>query len=84
MKYELRNQDKIAAEFGDDILNRIIDSLDMYFKINMIIRDVHELEGEPYPFFITRDVGHSVNDIAFYIVKLEGYTYRLAFKEFIG
>lgn len=84
MKYVLRNQDKIAAEFGDEILQRMIDSLDMYFKINMVLRDVQEWEGEPYPVFITRDVGHTVNDIAFYVVKLEGYTYRLAFKEFIG
>jgi hypothetical protein len=84
MHYFLRNQDRIKEEYGEEILERIIDSLDLHFKINMILRDLHEVPGEPYPIFIISDVGHTVNDIAFYRIKFEGGLHRLAFKEFIG
>jgi hypothetical protein len=84
MKYYLRNKNKIAKEYGRDVLERIVDSLDMHFKANMILRDLHEVEGEPYKVFIIRDVGHTVNDIAFYLIRFEYGAHRLAFKEFIG
>lgn len=86
MKYHLRNPHKILEVYGADMLQRMYDSLDHHFKMNMIIRyDIKEVDGfDPYPQIIIRDIGHTVNDIAFYVVKVEGYTYRLAFKEFIG
>lgn len=84
MKFVLRNQDKIAAEYGQEILDRIVDSLEAHFKPNMILRDLYDMPGEPYKLFIIPDIGHTVNDIAFYFIRFENGAHRVAFKEFIG
>lgn len=84
MRYYLRNKKKIAQAYGEEYLDRIIDSLDAHFKPNMILRDLHDVPGEPYKVFIIRDVGHTVNDIAFYYIRFDNGFYRVAFKEFIG
>lgn len=86
MTYHLRNPHKIIEHYGVDYLQRMYDALDHHFKMNMIIRyDVKEVdEFDPYPQIFVRDLGHTVNDFVFYVVKVEGYNYRLAFKEVIG
>lgn len=84
--YYLRNPGKIIEHYGEDILQRIYDSLDHHFRINMSIRyDCTEInEFDPYPQIVINDMGHTCALIVFYVVRLEGYTYRLAFKEFCG
>lgn len=87
--YYLRNPDKIIAYYGDhgiEMIQRMYDSLDHHFKMHMAIRyDIKETtKFNPYPQIIIDDLGHTCALIAFYVVKIEGFTYRLAFKEFIG
>lgn len=83
MRYALRNQDKIAKAFGDDVLKRIIDSLDDYFKTAKKIESF-QIGNELYETMMINDIGHTVNVIAFYIVEVKFDVLRLAFKEFIG
>lgn len=84
-KYYLRNKMKIRDYYSSEILQRIIKSLDFYFRDKTRVADVFSQDHEHYPMFIISDVGHTVNDIVFYIVSFkEGENYTLAFKEFIG
>ena len=80
-RYALRNQEKIKNELGEDILKRIIKSLDVGFEKPLLIR---EYEGERYPILTVNDAGHSVNILDFYVIGKEYDVYKLAFKEFIG
>jgi len=85
MRYALRNQKKIKAHFepnGQELLNRIIKSLDTHFEKNETIEIFDS--GEEFPLILISDVGHTVNVIAFYVLEIKFDVYRLAFKEFIG
>lgn len=70
-KYYLRNKNKISDYYNSEILNRIIKSLDIYFSNKTRITDSFSQDHEPYPMFIIPDIGHTVNDIVFYIVLLK-------------
>lgn len=87
MRWSLRNQKKIKSYFephGEEILQRIIKSLDMAFLSNNIDNFISNWENEPYPVLCIDDAGHSFNMIAFYVLKKQYDVYNLAFKEFIG
>lgn len=90
MRYALRNQDKIAANFspnGEKILARIKTSLD---KELAEIADMESLwikidpHATPFPVLTIDDTGHTCGLISFYILGQKYDVVRLAFKEFIG
>lgn len=86
MRYALRNQHKIAAAYSSEMLKRIVEPLNSYFKSHesMPESDCKQLGDEPYKTLIISDAGHSTNLIAFYVIGIKYDVYRLAFKEFIG
>lgn len=87
MRFALRNQEKIKKHFepnGEEILNRIKESLNNAFSSNNIEKYISIWENEPYPILCIDDAGHSFNQIAFYVIKKQYDIYHLAFKEFIG
>lgn len=81
MRYALRNQQKIEAAYPG-MIKRILGSLNDHFEKHFSI-EVFD-SGEEFPIIIVRDIGHTVNDIAFYVLGIKYDVYRLAFKEFIG
>lgn len=87
MRFVLRNQSKIKAYYepnGEEILNRIKESLNNAFASNNIEKYISNWDNEPYPVLCIDDAGHSFNQIAFYVIKKQYDIYYLAFKEFIG
>lgn len=87
MRWALRNQDRIKAHFepyGDEILERIKESLEQAFKSDDIEKHIDKAENEPYPILDVNDVGHSFGTILFYVIKKTYDVYLLAFKEFIS
>ena len=80
-RYSLRNKDKIKDKLGNDILNRIILSLNAYFVAH---DDIEVFEGNPYPVIIIDDIEHTTNLISFYVIRQKYDVYNLAFNEFIG
>ena len=85
MRYALRNQHKIAKAYSNQVLKRIIRSLDLYFgKKTNLDNDTKLIEGDKYKTLFIDDIEHSTNIIAFYIIEQKYDVYRLAFKEFIG
>lgn len=87
MRFALRNQEKIKAYFepnGDEMLNRIKESLQIAFASGNVEQNISNWENEPYPILCINDAGHSFNMIAFYVLKKQYDVYKLAFKEFIG
>lgn len=86
MRYALRNKNKISSKLGEAILNRLIKSLDIYFKEHGedIQNSIKTSNSEPYPILIIDDAEHTCNVIAFYIVRKMYDVHTLAFKEFIG
>ena len=83
MRYILRNQDKIAASIGEDLLKRIVKSLEAEFN-GRENHDIKTIEGEKLPLLLINDAGHSFNMITFYVVNETFDVYLLAFNEFIG
>lgn len=84
-RYSLRNQQKIKAHFephGDEILKRIIKSLDDHFE-NKAFLELND-SGDKHPGLIINDSGHTVNMIVFFVISITYDVYNLAFKEFIG
>lgn len=81
MRYILRNQNKIGAALGSLVLHRIIKSLNVGFKEGV---EFHRCHGDEYDSVLINDIGHTVNMIAFYVIRKTFDTYTLAFKEFIG
>jgi hypothetical protein len=90
MRYALRNKHKIKAHFepkGQEILSRILLSLDEHFKRyeDPINGHADELEpGEKYRTLIINDAGHTCACISFYILGITYDVCRIAFVEFIG
>jgi len=86
MRYSLRNQSKISAAYSPEVLKRIIDSLDEFFKNNESISscDAMLIGDDEFKTLLIDDAGHSTNMIAFYIIDTKYDVYNLAFKEFIG
>lgn len=79
MRFALRRQDKIKAHFepnGDEMLNRIKESLTRFFAADRSefpegyreIEDCfNQLPGEPYPTIAINDVGNDDRMIEFYV-----------------
>lgn len=84
MRYALRNKQKIKEALGEDILSRIISSLDDHFKKNPDKLETEDMDNEPYPILLINDSGHSFIMIAFYVIDSKYDVCKLAFKEFIG
>ena len=85
MRYALRNQAKIKSALGEDLLQRILESLKQGFELwgDDIDKQIESVDGHPYPLTLD-DAGHSSNVIVFYVVKKQYNVYTLAFKELIG
>lgn len=95
MRFALRRQDKIKAHFapnGDEMLNRIKESLTRYFSANRsdfpegfrdIEDDFNHYPGDPYPTIAVNDVGDPDRMIEFYVTGQQYDVYHLAFKGFI-
>lgn len=82
MRYALRNQKKIKEVLGEDILNRIIKSLNEGLK-----KDLYTMEKpleETHMMLTVPDADHTTNVIVFYIINRKYDVYHLAFKEFVG
>ena len=94
MRYALRKQEKIKAYFepnGDEMLNRIKESLTRYFSADRsefpegfrdIESDYNQLPGEPYPTIAINDVGNANRMIEFYVTGKQYDVYHVAFKGF--
>lgn len=94
MRFALRKQDKIKAHFephGDEMLNRIKESLTRYFSADRsdfseglrdIESDYNQLPGEPYPTIAINDVGNANRMIEFYVTGKQYDVYHVAFKGF--
>jgi hypothetical protein len=82
MRYTLRNKDKIKKAYSSQYLDRMVKSLDTYFKTNEEIKE--EDSGENFNIIIVSDIEHSVNCFVFYVIKKTYDVYLLAFKEVIG
>ena len=93
-RFALRKQDKIKAHFepnGDEMLNRIKESLTRYFSADRsdfpeglrdIESDYNQLPGEPYPTIAINDVGNANRMIEFYVTGKQYDVYHVAFKGF--
>ena len=81
MRYTLRNKDKIEKEYGDQVLNNIVASLDDEFS-----RDIKlELLGDDqYKMIVINDLNHTSGLIVFYLIKKTFDVCLLAFKEFVS
>lgn len=94
MRFALRKQDKIKAHFephGDEMLNRIKESLTRYFSADRsdfpeglrdIESDYNQLPGEPYPTIAINDTGNPERMIEFYVTGKQYDVYHVAFKGF--
>lgn len=86
MRYALRNKAKIKSVLGEDLLQRILESLKQGFELwgDDIDKQIESVDGHPFPLLTLEDAGHSSNVVAFYVIKKQFDVYTLAFKEFIG
>lgn len=94
MRFALRKQEKIKAYFepnGDEMLNRIKESLTRFFAADRSefpegyreIEDCfNQLPGEPYPTIAINDVGNDDRMIEFYVTGKQYDVYHVAFKGF--
>ena len=94
MRFALRKQEKIKAYFepnGDEMLNRIKESLTRYFSADRsdfpeglrdIESDYNQLPGEPYPTIAINDAGNPERMIEFYVTGKQYDVYHVAFKGF--
>lgn len=94
MRFALRKQDKIKAHFephGDEMLNRIKESLTRYFSADRsdfpeglrdIESDYNQLPGGPYPTIAINDTGNPERMIEFYVTGKQYDVYHVAFKGF--
>lgn len=94
MRFALRRQDKIKAHFepnGDEMLNRIKESLTRFFAADRSefpegyreIEDCfNQLPGEPYPTIAINDAGNPERMIEFYVTGKQYDVYHVAFKGF--
>lgn len=87
MRFALRNQEKIKEHFepnGEEMLNRIKDSLNRFFEnvddIEMNI-GISGINGK-YPVLSINDAGNENRMIHFYILDIQYDVYKLAFIEF--
>lgn len=84
-RFALRKQKKIKKELGNDLLKRMLDSLNEAFSTYSNIEDhIKPWEGESYSILSIGDSGHTSNMVAFYVIRKRFDVYTLAFKEFIG
>lgn len=76
---------------GDEMLNRIKESLTRYFSADRsdfpegfrdIESDYNQLPGEPYPTIAINDVGNANRMIEFYVTGKQYDVYHVAFKGF--
>lgn len=93
-RFALRKQDKIKAHFepnGDEMLNRIKESLTRYFSADRsdfpeglrdIESDYNQLPGEPYPTIAINDAGNPERMVEFYVTGKQYDVYHVAFKGF--
>ena len=86
MRYALRNQKKIKEALGEELLRRILESLEKGFKQygEDIEKEIEIVEDHPYPILTLNDAWHTFNLVDFYVIKKQYDVYTLAFKEFIG
>lgn len=87
MRYALRNQAKIKVHFephGQEVLDRIINSLDKHFERDNPLQESEDSDTPPYKMIIINDTGHTCACISFYILGVSYDVVRLAFNEFIG
>ena len=82
MRYALRNKLKIKKYYSQQVLDRIIKSLDVHFEENETI-ELQE-SGEQFPIIIINDEVVASSSISFYVIGIKYDVFRLAFKEFIG
>ena len=94
MRWILRNQEKIKAHFephGDEILERIKQSLNQFFTIDRSnfpsqFRSLegyfNKIPGESYPFIAINDTGNENRMIEFYVLENRFDVYKLAFRGF--
>lgn len=90
MRFALRKQDKIKAYFephGDEMLNRIKESLTQYFSADRsdfpeglgdIESDYNQLPGEPYPTIAINDAGNPERMIEFYVTGKQYFADTIA------
>ena len=81
MRYSLRNKKKIIKAFDETYFNRMVDSLNEFFEKN---EKIELIKGDPYPFILVDDVGHTVNLFEFWVIKENFDVLNLAFKGIIG
>lgn len=87
MRYALRNQEKIKSHFepnGDEMLNRIKDSLKRFFENAKNKEDVEKNIGisgiaGKYPVLSINDVENENRMIDFYVLGFQYDVYKLAF-----
>lgn len=94
MRWILRNQEKIKAHFephGDEILERIKQSLNHFFTIDRsyfpppfknLEGYFDDIPGEKYPIISINDMGNENRMIEFYVVGKQFDVYKLAFRGF--
>ena len=85
MRYALRNIEKIRSYFepyGDEIIDRILKSLEDYFATTTGIEK--DIVQDVRPVLSINDLGHSFGLIEFYIIKKTYAVYILAFKRFVN
>jgi len=90
-RYALRNKERIQKHFesqksgsGRPTLDRIVKSLEAYFKQGLKEEDVGRIDEEPFDTLIIYDLGYKGGIIAFYVIWIRFDVYLLAFKEFVN
>ena len=81
-RFSLRNQDKIAKHYDRKYVERMLNSLKIYFEAGNI--EKIQIEGDRFPVIFVNDSGHTVNDFVFYVIRKTYDVYNLAFKEVIS
>lgn len=86
MRFALRKQKKIREQLGQELLDRILLSLQKAFEHygDMIDSQIEEVEGYPYPILTVDDAGHTFNLVSFFVIRKQYDVYTVAFREFIG
>lgn len=85
MRFVLRNEKKITEAYSQPYFSRLVGSLKKHFnELNEKGQEIEQYPGEPYPYILVPDKEHTVNEFAFYVIKVTYDVYNLAFKETIG
>lgn len=76
MRYALRNKQKIAAAFSEELVNQIVKSLDNHFERF----DIKTEKGGKYDTLTIKEID-SDRYMVFYVIGKKYDVYRLAFKQ---